>query len=67
MYDTAGVVCDRGLSLGDLIGVLDEFFARLGTLPLHCVVIVVCNIYCSLSGNVSFFFLVLYLASHLFC
>lgn len=31
--DTAGVVCDRGLTLRDLIGVLNEFFARLGMFP----------------------------------
>lgn len=34
VYNDAGVVCDRGLALGDLIGVLNEFFARLGTLLL---------------------------------
>jgi hypothetical protein len=26
----AGLVCDRGLTLGDLIGVLNDFFSRLG-------------------------------------
>lgn len=28
----AGVVCDRGITLGDLIGVLNDFFGRLGNL-----------------------------------
>lgn len=31
----AGLVCDRGLTLGDLIGVLNDFFARLGTVKLE--------------------------------
>ncbi|RRT83241.1 hypothetical protein BHM03_00003076 [Ensete ventricosum] len=26
----AGLICDHGLTLGDLIGVLEDFFARLG-------------------------------------
>lgn len=26
----AGLICDRGLTLGDLIGVLEQFFSRLG-------------------------------------
>ena len=25
-----GLICDRGLTLGDLIGVLNQFFSRLG-------------------------------------
>nr|GMC97123.1 phenylalanine--tRNA ligase alpha subunit, cytoplasmic-like [Ipomoea batatas] len=29
-HQIEGLVCDRGLSLGDLIGVLHDFFARLG-------------------------------------
>nr|VDD12492.1 unnamed protein product [Brassica oleracea] len=29
-HQIEGVVCDRGLTLGDLIGVLQEFFSRLG-------------------------------------
>jgi hypothetical protein len=53
MHDSAGVVCDRGLTLGDLIGVLNEFFARLGMLPLHCVITVVCDIYRSLLCSLS--------------
>jgi phenylalanyl-tRNA synthetase alpha chain len=28
-----GVICDRGLTLGHLIGILAEFFRRLGTCP----------------------------------
>ena len=31
----AGVVCDRGLTLGDLIGTLTEFFRRLGLKKLR--------------------------------
>ena len=27
---TSGLVCDRGLTLGDLIGVFNDFFGRLG-------------------------------------
>lgn len=34
-HQIEGVVCDRGLSLGDLIGVLNEFFARLGIKKLR--------------------------------
>ncbi len=30
MWCVAGVVCDRGLTLGDLIGTLHLFFSRLG-------------------------------------
>lgn len=30
MGEDAGVVCDRGLTLGDLIGILQLFFQRLG-------------------------------------
>ncbi|CAM6085140.1 unnamed protein product [Calypogeia fissa] len=30
-----GVVCDRGLTLGDLIGVLNDFFGRLGVTKLR--------------------------------
>ena len=26
----SGLICDRGLTLGDLIGVLNQFFSRLG-------------------------------------
>lgn len=26
----SGLICDRGLSLGDLLGVLEDFFSRLG-------------------------------------
>lgn len=29
-HQIEGVVCDRGLTLGDLIGVLNDFFSRLG-------------------------------------
>ncbi|KAI4378510.1 hypothetical protein MLD38_015979 [Melastoma candidum] len=29
-HQIEGLVCDRGLTLGDLIGVLDDFFSRLG-------------------------------------
>lgn len=28
----SGLICDHGLTLGDLIGVLEDFFARLGTI-----------------------------------
>ena len=31
----AGVVCDRGLTLGHLIGVLSQFFERLGLKQLR--------------------------------
>jgi phenylalanyl-tRNA synthetase alpha chain len=31
----AGLVCDRGLTLGDLIGVLNDFFSRLGIKKLR--------------------------------
>lgn len=34
-HQIEGVVCDRGLTLGDLIGVLNEFFARLGIKKLR--------------------------------
>jgi phenylalanyl-tRNA synthetase alpha chain len=34
-HQIEGLVCDRGLSLGDLIGVLNEFFARLGMKKLR--------------------------------
>lgn len=30
----SGLICDRGLTLGDLIGVLNDFFSRLGKLFL---------------------------------
>lgn len=26
----SGLICDRGLTLGDLLGVLEDFFSRLG-------------------------------------
>ena len=29
-YQVEGVVCDKGLTLGDLIGVIRQFFAQLG-------------------------------------
>jgi phenylalanyl-tRNA synthetase alpha chain len=29
-HQIEGLVCDRGLTLGDLIGVLNDFFSRLG-------------------------------------
>ncbi|CAB4320520.1 unnamed protein product [Prunus armeniaca] len=32
---STGLVCDRGLTLGDLLGVLHEFFARLGMSKLR--------------------------------
>ncbi|KAG6546289.1 hypothetical protein Mapa_012329 [Marchantia paleacea] len=34
-HQIEGVVCDRGLTLGDLIGVLNEFFGRLGMKKLR--------------------------------
>jgi len=34
-HQIEGLVCDRGLTLGDLIGVLNEFFARLGIQKLR--------------------------------
>ncbi|KAJ7537884.1 hypothetical protein O6H91_11G026100 [Diphasiastrum complanatum] len=34
-HQIEGVVCDRGLTLGDLIGVLNEFFSRLGIRKLR--------------------------------
>jgi phenylalanyl-tRNA synthetase alpha chain len=34
-HQIEGLVCDRGLTLGDLIGVLNEFFARLGIKKLR--------------------------------
>ncbi|XP_031128914.1 phenylalanine--tRNA ligase alpha subunit, cytoplasmic isoform X2 [Ipomoea triloba] len=34
-HQIEGLVCDRGLSLGDLIGVLHDFFARLGMSKLR--------------------------------
>ena len=35
MLPCAGVVCDRGLTLGHLIGVLAQFFERLGLKQLR--------------------------------
>ena len=29
----SGLICDYGLTLGDLIGVLEDFFSRLGAKP----------------------------------
>eukprot|EP00262_Sarcandra_glabra_P012442 TRINITY_DN3207_c0_g1_i1.p1 TRINITY_DN3207_c0_g1~~TRINITY_DN3207_c0_g1_i1.p1 ORF type:complete len:489 (+),score=72.68 TRINITY_DN3207_c0_g1_i1:205-1671(+) len=34
-HQIEGLVCDRGLTLGDLIGVLNDFFARLGMSKLR--------------------------------
>lgn len=34
-HQIEGLVCDRGLSLGDLIGVLEDFFSRLGMSKLR--------------------------------
>lgn len=34
-HQIEGVVCDRGLTLGDLIGVLNDFFSRLGMIKLR--------------------------------
>ncbi|CAA7044814.1 unnamed protein product [Microthlaspi erraticum] len=34
-HQIEGLVCDRGLTLGDLIGVLQEFFSRLGMSKLR--------------------------------
>ncbi|CAL2278663.1 unnamed protein product [Prunus armeniaca] len=34
-HQIEGLVCDRGLTLGDLLGVLHEFFARLGMSKLR--------------------------------
>ncbi|KAK8564319.1 hypothetical protein V6N13_005447 [Hibiscus sabdariffa] len=34
-HQIEGLVCDRGLTLGDLIGVLDNFFSRLGMSKLR--------------------------------
>ncbi|CAI9103397.1 OLC1v1001866C1 [Oldenlandia corymbosa var. corymbosa] len=34
-HQIEGVMCDRGLSLGDLIGVLHDFFSRLGMTKLR--------------------------------
>ncbi|KAG2319749.1 hypothetical protein Bca52824_012962 [Brassica carinata] len=34
-HQVEGLVCDRGLTLGDLIGVLQEFFSRLGMSKLR--------------------------------
>ncbi|CAM6113791.1 unnamed protein product [Calypogeia fissa] len=34
-HQIEGVVCDRGLTLGDLIGVLNDFFGRLGVTKLR--------------------------------
>ncbi|KMZ61078.1 Phenylalanine--tRNA ligase [Zostera marina] len=34
-HQIEGVVCDRGLTLGDLLGVLDDFFRRLGMSKLR--------------------------------
>ncbi|KAK8490269.1 hypothetical protein V6N11_048195 [Hibiscus sabdariffa] len=34
-HQIEGLVCDRGLNLGDLIGVLDDFFSRLGMSKLR--------------------------------
>lgn len=31
LFVVSGLVCDRNLSLGHLIGVLNDFFSRLGT------------------------------------
>ena len=31
-YVASGLVCDRGLTLGDLIGVFNDFFGRLGNI-----------------------------------
>lgn len=31
----SGLVCDRGLTLGDLIGVLHDFFSRIGKECFH--------------------------------
>jgi len=36
-HQIEGVVADRGLSLSHLIGVLDEFFRKLGLFLLSCV------------------------------
>ena len=33
--DNTGLVCDRGLTLGDLVGTLKEFFSRLGLTRLR--------------------------------
>ena len=30
-----GVVADRGLTLGDLMGIINEFFKKLGEFVLH--------------------------------
>ncbi|KAF3778306.1 Phenylalanine--tRNA ligase alpha subunit [Nymphaea thermarum] len=34
-HQIEGIICDRGLTLGDLIGVLNEFFSRLGMSKLR--------------------------------
>ena len=34
-HQVEGVICDVGLTLGDLIGVLYQFFARLGMTQLR--------------------------------
>jgi len=34
-HQVEGLICDRGLTLGDLIGVLNEFFSRLGLTKLR--------------------------------
>ncbi|XP_042409307.1 phenylalanine--tRNA ligase alpha subunit, cytoplasmic-like [Zingiber officinale] len=34
-HQIEGVICDHGLTLGDLIGVLEDFFARLGMTKLR--------------------------------
>ncbi|KAJ3694883.1 hypothetical protein LUZ60_000260 [Juncus effusus] len=34
-HQIEGLICDRGLTLGDLIGVLEDFFARLGMSKLR--------------------------------
>ncbi|XP_039129249.1 phenylalanine--tRNA ligase alpha subunit, cytoplasmic [Dioscorea cayenensis subsp. rotundata] len=34
-HQIEGLICDRGLSLGDLLGVLEDFFSRLGMTKLR--------------------------------
>ena len=34
-HQVEGVICDKGLTLGDLVGVLHQFFARLGMTQLR--------------------------------
>ncbi|PKA56109.1 putative phenylalanine--tRNA ligase alpha subunit [Apostasia shenzhenica] len=34
-YQIEGLICDRGLTLGDLLGVLEDFFSRLGMTKLR--------------------------------